>query len=103
MTCAFDCRCQACRIEHFTRPTPELDAWLRDPATTADPRDMTIAYLRAEVARLTALLPTAEEPSLCQACWKRPVGGSRSGKRCAWCADYGVPLRDDPRDAKGGE
>ena len=54
MTCAFDCRCQACRIEHFTRPTPELDAWLRDPATTADPRDMTIAYLRAEVARLTA-------------------------------------------------
>ena len=53
MTCAFDCRCQACRIEHFTRPTPELDAWLRDPATTADPRDMTIAYLRAEVARLT--------------------------------------------------
>jgi hypothetical protein len=93
----------------------------------------------AEVARLTALLPSAEEqeiltsvisqawvydrelakkwikrldegrpglpkePPLCQACWERSVGGSTSGKRCAWCAEYGAPLRDDPRDAKGGK
>jgi len=60
MTCDFAttgaCRCQACRIARFTRPTPELDAWLRDPATTADPRDMTVAYFRAEVARLTHII-----------------------------------------------
>lgn len=30
---------------------------------------------------------------MCEACGKRPIGGSKSGRRCAWCAEYGAPLR----------